>query len=313
MKLKEFLAGFLGKTLNMPSDKVAALLNADESEVNDTALQELLALDATRVQTFKEAETKEFDNGYKKAQREVLSVKEKELKQKYALTTETKGLDAIVEEIITNKAGQKIEIEEDKVKVHPAFIKMQDELKKSNKTEIDALQKKYDDREKDISRKENFTVIGEIADQFLDGYALPEDPKLAANQKKIIKEKLFNLFDFEKNPNDETGKDFIIKTRNEGKILNNPQGYRKTIDVLLDEEASQLWPKKEGKKREGSGADNDDQTKGKGQQGTNKYKGKITNDATYSEHFSKATTADDRLAIDDAYNEFKATNSDTAK
>lgn len=292
MDVKELLTGFLGKTLNMPAEKVASLFNEDGT-VKDTAKDEILALDATRVQAFKAEETTAHDNGYKKAQREVLDLREKEIKDKYALTSSKKGIE-LIEEIVTLKAGEKANLEPDKVKLHPEYIKLQDELTKKAIDAETTWKKKYDDREKEIDREKTFGVVSTKADTILAEYGLPKDAKLSANQKKLLYEEL-KSFGFQPN-----GEDFVI-IDGEGKVKNDAHGNRISFDTLVHEIASKYWPKLDGEERSGAGANNDPAGKGSAVK-PNAYKGKIKTENDYVAALSQPNlTAEMRIDIDAEY------------
>jgi hypothetical protein len=298
MKHKEFLAAFLGKTLNIPADKVASLLNEDETEVKDTALNELLALDAARVKSYKDKEAEVFDNGYKKAQKEVMGQREKEIKEKFGITSEKQGLDLIAE-IITAEAGKKAELEPEKVKLHPEYIRLQDDLTKKLKETEKTWKDKYEGREAEIQKEKVFSGVASKADSVLSGYGLPEDVNLAKNQKALLHNEL-NQYTFQPN-----GDDYVIVDK-DGKVVNDEHGHRKNFESLVNEIASKYWPKLDGAARSGSGAENNPGT-GTGAAASkakaNPWKGKVKTEADYTTAMAGAKTAEDRMAIDDAYNE----------
>lgn len=287
MEIKDLLNGFLGKTLNMPAEKVASLFNEDGT-VKDTSLNEILALDTTRVQTFKSEATSEFDNGYKKAQREVLELREKEIREKFGINSNKKGLE-LIDEIVTAKAGQTVALEPEKVKLHPEYIKLQDELNKRLQETETTWKEKYDSREKEIANEKTFETISKKADSLLAGkYALPEDLKLSNNQKKLL---LMELKEYGFQPN---GEDFVIVDK-DGKVKNDAHGNRISFETLINDIASNYWPKLDGQQRQGSGANNNANSNS---QAANVYKGKIKTEDDYVNEMAKATTPEQRMAID---------------
>lgn len=286
--MKDFLIALLGKTLNMAPDKVAALFNADGTELLPTALNEILTADATRVQTIKAENQTYFDNGFKKAQVEVLSKSEKDIKAKFAIVSDKVGLD-LIDEIVTLKAGEKANLEPDKVKLHPEYLKLQDELTNKLKESETSWKTKYDTREAEIGREKTFAVISKKADALLSGYGLPEDEKLRDNQKKLLHLEL-NKYGFQQH-ND----DFVIVDA-DGKPVNDEHGHRKNFDTLVQEIASQYWPKLEGQGKSGSGAQNNG-GQGAGAAKLNPYKGKIKSEQDYISLVGQAKTAEERIAI----------------
>lgn len=120
----ELLLAYLGKTLNLPSEEVAELLykKSDDGtltdQLNETALESLLAKDAERVQALKgSADTKQvFDNGYKKGQKEALEQLEKTVRAEFKADVDKQGID-LVKHVVAQAA--KTKLGDDEVKVHP--------------------------------------------------------------------------------------------------------------------------------------------------------------------------------------------------
>lgn len=293
MTHKEFLTAFLGRTLNIPADKVASLLNDDGTEIKPEALTELLALDATRVQNFKTENQTYFDNGFKKAEKEAFTKREKEIKEKYGITSDKIGLE-LIEEIITAKAGAKVELEEDKVKLHPAFVTMQDQLNKKIRETETTWKEKYEGYEKTIAKEKTFEKVFKDAETELAGLKpiLPKDAAKAAAQKGWFKDRL-NKYGYV-NQNGTT-----VITDENGKALEDGHGNRITFKALVQQIANEYWEFEDGTERGGSGGDND--AGGKGTKGT-PYKGKVpTSEAEYSAAFSQCKNAEERIALTDAW------------
>lgn len=128
MTEKEILFAFLAETLNLPSESVADLLykKADDvltDEILPGALDAIKNLDKERVAKLKPNTKEFFDNGYKKAQAEISAKFEKELKETFGLDSELTGSELLAE---AHKVAAKVPaIEDDKVKVHPLFIKLE--------------------------------------------------------------------------------------------------------------------------------------------------------------------------------------------
>lgn len=294
MEVKVFLTEVLGKTYKMPAEKVASLFN-DDGTIKDTAPNEIFALDQVRVQEFETREKTHGDNMYKKAQSEILDMKEKEIKEKFNLTgSKKRGLIEIIEEISTAAAAKASTIDPAKIQTHPDYIKMQDELTAQINQKETEWKQKYEQFENQINHEKTFSVISKKADGFLSNFGLPEDQNLAANQKRLLEAELNNY----KFTPDSTGNDYVI-TDKDGKVVNDQHGHRKNFETLVNEIASKYWPKKEGQNRSGSGAQNNN---GNGTAAKpNPWKGKVIDDATYSAAITKATTAEERMEITEAY------------
>ncbi len=264
---KEFLTAFLGKTLNLPAEKVAELLNSEGTELNADALDKVLALDATRVAAFKAENDTHFKNGQAKATKEILTDREKEIKEKFAITSDKKGVE-LIEEIITIKAGAAVSMEPDKVKLHPTFIAMQDDLtKKLNDTTKD-LTTKYETLEKTHTKEKIFSGVVKNAEAVLSKLKpiLPSDATKAANQKQLLLNEL-NQFDYI----EQDGK--ILITDKAGKVVEDGHGNRKNFESIVTEAATKYWDFEDGTERGGSGGSNDGNNGGAG--GTTKWKGAV--------------------------------------
>jgi hypothetical protein len=101
----------------------------------------LLDEDAKRVEAIKKSvDTKPaFQDGFKKAQGEILTKFEKDLKEKFGLESDKMGLE-LVEELVSKKSegGQGGDLTEDAIKRSKVFQDMESNLKKQIKqTETD--------------------------------------------------------------------------------------------------------------------------------------------------------------------------------
>jgi hypothetical protein len=294
METKQFLTEVLGKTYKTPAEKVAELFNSDGT-IKDDAPAQIFALDQVRVQEFEAREKLAGDNMYKKAQSEILDMKEKEIKEKFGLNgSKKKGLIEIIEEVATQAAAKAATVDPDKIKLHPEYIKLQDELTAQINSKETEWKQKFEERENQINHEKTFSVINKKADAFLQNFGLPEDQTIANNQKRLLQ---LELNDYKFTP-DSTGNDYVI-TDKDGKVVNDQHGHRKNFETLVNEIASKYWPKKDGQARSGAGAENNQG--GVGAANVNKWKGKVTDDATYSKLISEAKTAEERMEITDAY------------
>lgn len=297
MKTKEFLTALFGTTYQMPADKVASLFTNEEgTEINDASLQEYLSLDATRVKGFTDKNQEFFNNGQAKATKELMTDFEKTVKEKHGVNSDKKGLE-LIDELITIKTGDKTTIEENKVKAHPAYISLQDQMTKKVSEVESSWKEKYDGHVKTVAKKETLNTVFSNSLPFLDGYGLPEDATLRANQLNFFKADL-EAHDWE--PHE---KDYIIKTP-KGEVVTDPHGNRVTHEKFVHQTASKYWPKKEGRERSGAGGDNN--PGGKGQENTS-YKGVVpNNDTEYSAALLKCQNPADKISLTDAYNAKKS-------
>lgn len=130
--MKQLLA-FWEKTLNLPSERIAEILfkKADDGvtvtdDINDDALQTLLDLDKARVSKLKDDGKVTFDNGYKKAEKDVSDRWEKSLRERFAIESSVIGDDLIaaIQEKLQAKVPAKPTTDDD-IKKHPTFLAME--------------------------------------------------------------------------------------------------------------------------------------------------------------------------------------------
>jgi hypothetical protein len=290
MTIKEFLSAFLGKTLNLPADKVASLLNDEGTELKPEALDTLLAADATRVQAFKTENQTYFDNGVKKATKEVLTDFEKAVKEQYGITSDKKGTELIADLIAAKtNAGS---LDESKVKLHPSYLALETKMAQAIAEKDKEWKGKYEGFEKQVAKEKTLASVFKKADVLLEGFALPENEKLRENQKTLLKIQL-EKFGYQVN-----GEELIV-TDADGKAVEDGHGNKKSFDAIVKEIAGEYWPVLDGTGRSGTGASND--SKGKGKAGT-AFTGKVpANDAEWSQAIAGAKTAEERMALTDAY------------
>lgn len=143
MKEKELLLGLLSKTLNMDTTVAEAELYNTDGTVKDDALTNVLNKDSERVKKLKGDTTEVFNNGYKKAQSEVLSKFEGEIKQTLGIVDTDKTGIELVKHAVAVKSNVKIpkleDLPEDEIKKHPVFLKVETSYNTRLKEETDKL------------------------------------------------------------------------------------------------------------------------------------------------------------------------------
>lgn len=302
--LKETLAPVLAK-IGIEDGKVAALFNADGTELTAEAPNTLLQHDATRVATIKTAsKTEGFNEGHQKGTKDSLEKVEKDMKEKYGITSDKKGTE-LVDEIITTKSTAKApELEVDKVKVHPEYLRMQDELTKKTKDADAAWKEKYEARDKEIAKTETFAKVKAQADAILAELqpVLPEDQKKADTQKKLLYDALFSL-EFKANENDK--ENFVILK--DGKVYEDAHGARRDLKSIVTETAQGIWDFKEGKARTTSPAANTNDTDPAKAKAAKLASVKTPqNEKEYMKMITEEKDPDMRIAIQDTWDKSQA-------
>jgi hypothetical protein len=298
MTQKEFLTALLGKTLNFPADKVASLFTNDDGlEFKPDALQTILDLDAARVTTFKTENQTMFDKGHQKGTGEALSKREKEMKDKYGVSSDKEGLE-LIDVIVTKLKGADSTLEEDKVKVHPAYVAKVDELENKIKEANTTWETKYNERELGIKKENTFLAITKKADEILSTLKpiLPKDVAKAAKQKEFLIREL-QAYEYDMQDND-----FIVKK--DGKLHEDAHGSRIKFDSLVKDLAGGLWEFEQGDNRQGTG--NQNNNGGGAGSGANIKVPKNADE--YTKFIAEAKTPEERIAIQDGWKAEQAKN-----
>lgn len=293
MNLKEKFAATY-KKIGMTDEQVASLFNEDGTEFTETANETILKHDATRVQKMKDDGTKLFNDGHKKGLSEGASKIEKEIADKYGVKSDKIGIE-LIDEVIASKATTGTEIDEEKIKLHPAFVKMADDLNKQIKNKDKEWEDKFKQRDNEIAKQNLFKEVVTRAKTSVLGLKpiLPKDQAKADKQMELLVAELSKL-GFTKT---EDGKDFILEK--EGKPVEDAHGNRINFDSYVKSTAESIWDFEQGQQRNSTGNSNDGNNSAKGQ---GKWTGKVpTNEAEYITAIGAAKDATERIAIADAY------------
>lgn len=236
--MKEFFLEVLGKTLNMPVDKVAALVfkTADDGtatdEIAETAQQAVTQALAAHISSVKGSGgggKADFDKGHAAGMKDALSKLEGVIKTEFGLESAEKGL-ALVKDAAAKAA--KANLADDAVKLHPLYIAKEREaqtvaenLKAEHAKQVESIRGEY-------SKKERFTTAQEKILQIFEQLkpVLPANPVAAATMRREFAAK-FSEYDF-----DIQSDGSIIVTK-DGKRVENNLGHARTLDDLVKAEA----------------------------------------------------------------------------
>jgi hypothetical protein len=225
-KYKSLLA-FVATALGVAKSDVEAKLE------DATGESELLDLHKQKVQEQKKTN---FDDGYKKANKEVKYAFEKDLKEKFDLNSDKTGLD-LVEELLTVKGKEAApgEVTEDVIKKHPLYLAKEKEVANVAKNVEKEWQTKLTELEKAQAKKEAFKTVSERALTAFEKLnpVLSADPEKANRQKKLIIERL-EKFDFEING------DNLLILEAEGKRKEDGHGNPYKFEDLVKQTADDL-------------------------------------------------------------------------
>ncbi len=205
MDLLQKLLAFAATTLGVATTEV------EEQLENSEDATPILDLHKKKV---KEAKDKNFDDGYKKAERKVLSDREKELKEEFGVESDKIGIE-LIREILEVKSSATLpelteeavkahplykskEVPDDLVKKHPLFIKKENEAQQIKEKTEKEWQEKLDTIQAGHAKKETFKTVAEraLAEFEKLNPILSPDPVKAARQKEIfIKELEANAYE----------------------------------------------------------------------------------------------------------------------
>jgi hypothetical protein len=292
--IKEKLAPAF-KKMGMADEQVASLFNEDGTEFAENATETILKYDATRVQKMKDDGTKLFNDGHKKGLSEGASKIEKEIVEKYGISSDKIGIELIDELIASKSATGSSTLDEEKVKLHPAYVKMQDELSKQIKQKDKEWDEKFKQRDSEIAKQNLFKEVVAKAKATALGLKplLPKDAAKAERQMELLVAELSKL-GFNKT---EDGNDYILEK--EGKPVEDAHGNRINFDAYVKSVAESIWDFEQGQQRS-SAQNSNDATGSQNQQ--NKWAGAVPKtEAEYIKAVSGAKDASERIAIQDAY------------
>lgn len=253
--MKTIITGLLSKAYNFDNGKIAELFKDGETELSEDQqkeiLQKLLDEDAKRVEAIKKSvDTKPaFQDGFKKAQGEILKKFEKDLKEKFGLESDKMGLE-LVEELVSKKSegGQGGDLTEDAIKRSKVFQDMESNLKKQITTVKTEYETKINEIQDGYKAEQTFSNVSQKALQIFNGLnpILPQNKTVADNQVKFF---VNSLKDFKFDVQDER----IVVMDKDGKVLEDGHGNSRSFEDIVKETASGLFEFKANNGGSGSG------------------------------------------------------------
>lgn len=247
--MKEFILGLLTKTLNRSDEEISELLyqKTDDGEaLKEDALDVALNLFEQKVTKIKDDakvdEKKLRDEGYKRAQKEVMGTFEAELKEKYDLDTDLTGAE-LVEEVISKFKKEDSELTPDKIKLTDTYRNREKELKKEARDQLKERDAEIETLKVDFEKQQVWGGVSQKILTRLDAAnpAKPKNQDAAANLTRLFVDS-FKDYDWQKD-----GEGYLpVK---EGKRLEDNLGNEVSFETLVDERIPQYFdiPKQDGK------------------------------------------------------------------
>ena len=158
MTTEELFLSFLTKVFNKTEDEVKPLIYNDKGEINETAFETVLSFDTARVKRLKDEGTLKFDNGYKKAQSEILKDNEALLKETFGIHDDLSYPELLIKAKELSTAKNKLTT--DDVKKHPDYLAL--EATRVKKEDYEKVVSEFDTYKKNIDRT---MKIGKVIDR----------------------------------------------------------------------------------------------------------------------------------------------------
>jgi hypothetical protein len=252
--MKEQIKTLAVKVFGMTDDEAQSLFKkTDEGEtLNESFIDILSKKDRERLdrlqENFKPQLSEMHDKGYKKAQKEVLSKAEKEIKEKYGYETD-KPLVELVDDLVSLNS-KKGGVED--IKTHPDYIKLERSLQSEfiPKSKYEELAGEFEGYKNNIHREKTIGKVKEDARSLFRQLnpILSKDPKKASYQENEFLSKL-ESFDYQLQ---DDGNHVILK---EGKRLENQNLNPIAFNEFVKEKAAMLFDFAEQPVRGNSGVD----------------------------------------------------------
>lgn len=185
---QEVLLGLVRRAYNLTEQGVAELQES-EGQFKDTALDELLKMDAERVTTLKGPDISErLTEKFKEGERRAAEALEKALAAEFKVkASDKKGIELIrhiVQESVSAAGSGKID--EDKVKLHPAYLELERQVQGHQAAVDAAVKAKADELRGEFEGELNSALVAEEAVTIFRGLrpSLSADAKVAAQQER---------------------------------------------------------------------------------------------------------------------------------
>jgi hypothetical protein len=298
--MKDILLGFASKALNLDNEQLAELLykKSDDGklteETSPDAIDKLLEAHVAHVAKIKgEGGGKDrFNDGHAAGKKEALSQLEDRLRREFKVDSKATGID-LVKEVVS--AFAKAEASEEKIKVHPLFLKIESDFAAKE----EAMRAEYEGRikakEDEYGRKDRFSTVAQpkILEEFAKlNPVLPTNPKAAANhQMEFLKR--FQRYDFEAL---QTGE--VLVKLPDGTRVETEHGHPAKLSDLVRQQAEMLYDfAQQGEK--GNSGNNNAGGAGGGRPQGQKYNFK--NEEDFADRYYKEPDLSKRVEMSDEY------------
>ena len=238
MEEKDLILSVAETVLGLDKSKAEAELYNADGKLKDDAATVIANTNKERVAKFKAEQTAKFDDGYKKAQKEVLTDFESKLKEKHGLKTEKSGLE-LIDELI-GKSRTDYKVTDDDVKKHALYIEAESKLK--NLPVLEGKVKEFEQKLTEVEMEKRFAVVLSEANVIFDEMKpiLPTNEVAAKNQRRVFEQAIKAIkYEIQKM---QSGKTDIVLLAEDGKTrLEDEHGNRIKFGDKVKEIVSSLY------------------------------------------------------------------------
>lgn len=234
--MKDLMMGAFTKFFNKTEDEIGELI-FDGENLKDGALDALVSLDAERISRIKQDATgdttKKFDDGYKKAQKEIMGKFESEFKEATGFDSDLNGIDLV--RAWGESLGGESEVTAENIKTHPEFLKIETRWNAEKKEALDALSNEFEQFKSNVEREKVMGGIREMAkNEFLKLNPVLSKDKAKADAQTNMFLQRFDAYNYEK-----ADDGYIIMDGD--KRLEDAHGNRVQFANFVKDEASRLF------------------------------------------------------------------------
>jgi len=294
--MKEFMLGLLTKLFNKSEKEIADILfeksEGGEETLKEGSLNEVLDLYEVKLKKLREdstgEKTKKFEDGYKKAEKEIMDDLESKLKEKYGTDSESRGVELVDEIVDKFKKGSKLE--PDQIKLTDAYRDMEKQLRKQLKDKDTEWNTKVSELQKGHERDKTWGVVSKDVRKLL----MESNPVLPSNQRAA--ENHVNLFvdsfkDYEWQV-EESGDHFPVK---DGKRVEDNLGNPVNFKMLVTGRVPEYF---DIKKQDGKGSAGNDNKSGASTDGV---PSSFADESSYLDYVTKEPDVKKRIAAKEIY------------
>lgn len=237
MDYKKILEGVLSKTLNIDDGKISDLFQDGENELSETAIiSKVLNLDVDRVKAIRDKNgTEKFQEGIKKAKKEILADFETELKEKFNVESSNMGID-LINEIVEKNATPASDVTEDAIRKSKIYLDLEANARKEKKQLTEEAQRQLQEIKSTYEGEKTFSSVNKKAIKLLQELnpVLPANKTIADNQINAFLNN-FKDFDFE------LQEDRIVVLNKDKTIVADEHGNTRNFDDIVKERASNFF------------------------------------------------------------------------